>query len=77
MPPSRRKPPHDKGSKLGKSTIPRREGQIDLQYIRGVVKESLRFLPSSILGIVPRATTNTNTYNGDEFPAKTGMMINV
>jgi cytochrome P450 len=48
-----------------------------LQYIRGVVKESLRFLPSSILGIVPHATTNADTYRGYHFPAKTGMMINV
>ncbi|OQD75613.1 hypothetical protein PENDEC_c006G05526 [Penicillium decumbens] len=48
-----------------------------LQYIRGVVKESLRFLPSSILGIVPHATTNADTYRDYLFPAKTGMMINV
>jgi cytochrome P450 len=49
----------------------------DMQYIRGVVKESLRFLPSSILGIVPHATTNDDTYNGYTLPAKTGVMINV
>lgn len=48
-----------------------------LQYIRGVVKESLRFLPSSILGIVPHATTAEDTYRDFTFPAKTGMMINV
>jgi len=54
-----------------------RHKQMDLQYIRGVVKESLRFLPSSILGIVPHATTNADTYRDYHFPAKTGMMINV
>jgi cytochrome P450 len=48
-----------------------------LQYIRGVVKESLRFLPSSILGIVPHATTDDDTYEGFKLPAKTGVMINV
>lgn len=48
-----------------------------LQYIRGVVKESLRFLPSTILGIVPHATTSRDVYNGYEIPAKTGVMVNV
>jgi cytochrome P450 len=48
-----------------------------LQYMRGVVKETLRYLPSSILGIVPHATTDADTYRDYEFPAKTGMLINV
>ena len=51
--------------------------QPNLQYVRGVVKETLRFLPSSILGIAPHATTNEDTYKQYTFPAKTGMMINV
>ncbi|KAK4941895.1 hypothetical protein LTR10_018225 [Elasticomyces elasticus] len=62
---------------IGADRLPTMADEMDLQYIRGVVKESLRFLPSSILGIVPHATTNADTYNGYEFPAKTGMMINV
>lgn len=48
-----------------------------LQYIRGSGKESLRFLPSSILGIVLHATTNADTYRSYTFPAQTGMMIKV
>lgn len=62
---------------IGPDRLPTMADEPDLQYIRGVVKESLRFLPSSILGIVPHATTNEDTYNGYTLPAKTGVMINV
>ncbi|KAK5412216.1 hypothetical protein LTR20_007214 [Exophiala xenobiotica] len=62
---------------IGADRLPTMADEMDLQYIRGVVKESLRFLPSSILGIVPHATTNADTYKDYHFPAKTGMMINV
>jgi len=67
---------------IGPDRLPAMTDEKDLQYIRGVVKESLRYLPSSILGIVPHATTNADTYTTTDgktytFPAKTGMMINV
>ncbi|KIW96772.1 uncharacterized protein Z519_02163 [Cladophialophora bantiana CBS 173.52] len=62
---------------IGSDRLPTMADEPALQYIRGVVKESLRFLPSSILGIVPHATTNADTYGEYTFPAKTGMMINV
>lgn len=52
-------------------------GQFDLQYIRGIVKESLRWLPSSILGIVPHATTDDDVYENYQIPAHTTMVINV
>lgn len=41
------------------------------------MKECLRWLPSSILGIVPHATTNEDTYAGYTFPAQTTMVVNV
>ncbi|KAJ9144501.1 putative Cytochrome P450 oxidoreductase [Pleurostoma richardsiae] len=62
---------------IGADRLPTMADEMSLQYIRGVVKESLRFLPSSILGIVPHATTSDDTYRDYHFPAKTGMMINV
>ncbi|KAL1885084.1 hypothetical protein Plec18167_001741 [Paecilomyces lecythidis] len=62
---------------IGSDRLPTMADESNLQYIRGVVKESLRFLPSSILGIVPHATTNDDEYNGYKLPAKTGVMINV
>ena len=49
----------------------------NLQYIRGIVKETLRFLPSTILGIIPHAASDTDEYMGYTIPAKTGVMINV
>jgi cytochrome P450 len=48
-----------------------------LQYIHGVFEESLRFLLSSILGIVPHTTTNDDTYGEYSFPAQSGVLINV
>jgi cytochrome P450 len=41
------------------------------------VKESLRWLPSSILGIVPHATTSDDVYGAYHIPANTTMVINV
>lgn len=41
------------------------------------MKESLRWLPSSILGIVPHATTADDVYDNYRFPANTTMLINV
>lgn len=49
----------------------------DLPYIRCIVKETLRFLPSSILGIVPHATSTDDVYQGYHIPKNTGVMLNV
>lgn len=53
----------------------------DLPYIRMIVKETLRYLPSSILGIVPHATSSEDFYAvGDEsyyIPKGAGVMLNV
>lgn len=49
----------------------------DLPYIRCIVKETLRFLPSSILGIVPHAASAEDSYAGYRIPAGAGVMLNV
>lgn len=60
---------------VGPSRLPTMDDE--LPYIHMVVKETLRFLPSSILGIVPHATTNQDSYNGYHIPANIGVMLNV
>jgi len=48
----------------------------DLPYIRGCIKESLRWMPTAILG-VPHATTQDDEYMGYHIPKGAGIMYNV
>jgi cytochrome P450 len=60
---------------VGSERLPRMDD--DMPYIRMVVKETLRFLPSSILGIVPHAASTDDHYKGYFIPAGAGVMCNV
>ncbi|KAK5116824.1 hypothetical protein LTR85_009084 [Meristemomyces frigidus] len=64
---------------VGPNRLPRMDD--DMPYIRMIVKETLRYLPSSILGIVPHATSTEDYYAvGDEsyyIPKGAGVMLNV
>lgn len=62
---------------VGSDRLPRMDDEPDMQYIRGVVKESLRFLPSSITGIVPHAASEDDTYDGYFIPKGAGVVLNV
>jgi hypothetical protein len=62
---------------IGPSHLPRVSDESSFQYIHEIARESLHFLPASILGIVPHATTNDDIYGESSFPAKTCMMIDV
>ena len=57
--------------------IPTMEDFNDLHYIRGIMKESLRWMPTTILGAVPHAVTKDDTYMGYTIPAGAGVMNNV
>ncbi|KAI1125417.1 cytochrome P450 [Nemania abortiva] len=48
----------------------------DLPYIRGCIKESLRWMPTAILGI-PHATTRDDEYLGYHIPKGASVMLNV
>ncbi|KAI0906969.1 cytochrome P450 [Ustulina deusta] len=48
----------------------------DLPYIRGCIKESMRWMPTAILGI-PHATTSDDEYLGYHIPKGAGVMLNV
>ena len=48
----------------------------DLPYIRGCIKESLRWMPTAILG-VPHAVIRDDEYMGYTIPKGAGVMWNV
>ncbi|TPX18509.1 uncharacterized protein E0L32_011622 [Thyridium curvatum] len=56
--------------------LPSMEDEPRLQYIRGCVKESLRWMPTDILG-VPHAVIRDDEYMGYQIPKGAGVMWNV
>ncbi|KAG9598982.1 putative cytochrome P450, partial [Aureobasidium melanogenum] len=62
---------------VGKDRLPTMEDEPNLQYIRGCVKESLRWMPTTILGAVPHAVIRDDTYMGYKIPKGAGVMNNV
>ncbi|EMD01271.1 hypothetical protein BAUCODRAFT_62200 [Baudoinia panamericana UAMH 10762] len=62
---------------VGGDRIPTMEDEEDLQYIRGCMKETLRWMPTTILGGVPHAVTQDDTYKGFLIPKGAGVLNNV
>jgi cytochrome P450 len=56
--------------------FPTLDDEPNLPYIRGCVKESLRWMPTDILG-VPHAVTQDDEYMGYKIPEGAGVMWNV
>ena len=52
------------------------ESNPGIQYVRGCVKESLRWMPTTLLGAVPHAVTKDDTYMGYHIPAGAGVVLN-
>ncbi|KAJ9202740.1 hypothetical protein DTO166G4_7308 [Paecilomyces variotii] len=64
-------------SVVGDSRLPTMEDEPKMQYIRGCVKESLRWMPVTPLGAVPHAVTQDDYYMGYRIPAGAGVINNV
>ncbi|KAK5702405.1 hypothetical protein LTR17_022332 [Elasticomyces elasticus] len=62
---------------VGDGRLPTMEDEPNLQYIRGCVKETLRWMPTTILGAVPHATTQDDWYEGFFIPKGAGILNNV
>lgn len=62
---------------VGGDRLPTMDDEKDLQYIRGIMKESLRWMPTTILGAVPHGVTKDDTYMGYTIPAGAGVLHNV
>ena len=62
---------------IGSDRLPTMEDEPNLQYIRSIVKESLRWMPTTIMGAVPHAVTQDDYYNGYLIPKNAGVVNNV
>ncbi|KAK4184938.1 cytochrome P450 [Podospora australis] len=62
---------------VGDKRMPTMEDEMSLQYIRQIVKESLRWMPTTIMGAVPHAVTNDDYYEGYLIPKGAGVVNNV
>lgn len=63
-------------SVVGEQRMPDMEDIDDLQYIRGCMKEIMRWMPTTILGAVPHAVTKDDWYEGYRIPAGAGVVNN-
>ncbi|KAK3054884.1 hypothetical protein LTR09_004042 [Extremus antarcticus] len=59
---------------VGTDRMPTMEDQSSLPYIRCLMKETLRWMPTTILGAVPHAVTQDDTYQGYLIPKGAGVM---
>lgn len=64
-------------SVVGSSRLPTMADEPSLQYIRGCIKETLRWMPTTILGAVPHAVTKDDEYLGYRIPKGAGVLNNV
>lgn len=62
---------------IGPDRMPTMDDEPELQYIRACMKETLRWMPTTILGAVPHAVTQDDTYRGYFIPKGAGVMNNV
>lgn len=62
---------------VGGDRLPTMEDDKDLPYVRACMKESLRWMPTTILGAVPHAVTEDDWYEGHLIPKNAGVMNNV
>jgi hypothetical protein len=62
---------------IGNDRMPTLDDMDQLPYVRACVKESLRWLPTAVLGAFPHATTEEDTYEGYKIPKNASVVLNV
>lgn len=62
---------------VGPDRLPTMEDEPSMQYIRSIIKESLRWMPTTILGAVPHAVNQDDWYEGYLIPKNAGVVNNV
>ncbi|KAJ9645508.1 hypothetical protein H2204_001088 [Knufia peltigerae] len=62
---------------VGEDRMPTMDDDVQLPYIRACMKETLRWMPTTILGAVPHAVTQDDFYEGYLIPKGAAVMNNV
>lgn len=75
--PDVQKKAQDEIDKVTGNRLPDMNDEPQLQYIRACIKETLRWMPTTILGAVPHAVTKDDEYMGYLIPKGAGVMNNV
>jgi cytochrome P450 len=57
--------------------LPTLDDESNLQYVRACIKETLRWMPTTLLGAVPHAVTKDDEYMGYLIPKGAGVLNNV
>ena len=62
---------------VGHERMPNMDDEPKMQYNRGCVKESLRWMPTAIVGSIPHALTQDDEYMGYSLPKGAGVVSNI
>jgi len=62
---------------VGPNRLPTLNDEPNLPYIRAMIKETLRWMPTTLTGAVPHATTKDDEYMGYFIPKGASVMLNV
>lgn len=57
--------------------LPTMDDQANLQYVHACIKETLRWMPTTLLGAVPHAVSRDDEYMGYRIPKGAGVLNNV
>jgi cytochrome P450 len=61
---------------VGEDRYPNLDDMPELPYIRACLKETLRWMPTALLGAAPHATTEDDYYKGYFIPRDTAVVLN-
>lgn len=76
-PEAQRKAQRELDRVVGSARLPSMADEPDLQYIRACMKETLRWMPTGTLGVVPHAATKEDQYMGYRIPEGSAVINNV
>lgn len=62
---------------IGEDRLPTMDDDTSLQYIRAIMKETMRWMPTAVTGAVPHAVIEDDYYNGYLIPKGAGIVNNV
>lgn len=62
---------------VGVDRLPTWEDRENLPYVRGIIEETFRWMPTTLSAAVPHSLTTDDEYEGYKIPAGAMIMMNV